>query len=145
MFPARFSLKGETIEINSGDKLDLRQLLEDESLSEDREDEDWEAIDQEEAEAMNDIHSAVKVKDLAEVDVEHYPRLVVRNFGIKSNSVDLLLQMLLPIAKIVGDVETMQVENAKTAAALREKEHHVRQQQKLRARQAEDKLRLMFD
>lgn len=144
IFPARFSLQGEAVEIQSGEKLDLRKLLEDESLSDDREDQEWEAIDQEEAEALSDISSAVKVKSVDEVDLEYYPRLMVKNFGSPSNSVDLLLKMLLPIAKIVGQVQEAQVESAKVAAALREREEHIRQQQKVRARQEEEKLRMFF-
>jgi hypothetical protein len=128
-FPSRFTLSGEDEEYSGGRKIDLKRLLEDDSLSEDHEDESWDAIDQEEIEAMKQITSAANIKDMEEVDIDQYPRFVVRDFNVKKG-VDQLLKVLLPIAKIVYDKQEDQAEQAKAAAELREKQELLRNRKK---------------
>jgi hypothetical protein len=107
----------------------LKRLLEDDSLSEDHEDESWDAIDQEEIEAMKQITSAANIQDMEEVDIDQYPRFVVRDFNSKKG-VDQLLKVLLPIAKIVYDKQEDQAEQARAAAQLREKQELLRSRKK---------------
>ena len=128
-FPSRFTLSGEEEEYSGGRKIDLKRLLEDESLSEDREDEAWDAIDEEEVEAMKEITSAVNVKSIDEIDIEQYPRFIVRDFNPKKG-VDQLLKVLLPIAKIVYERQENQAEQAQAAVELREKQDLLRSRKK---------------
>lgn len=125
-FPARFTVSGEEKEVHGADKLDLKQLLMDDSLSEEQEDEEWDAMDQEELEAMKEISSAYKVTDMNDVDIEQYPRLVLPNFPADSKTVDRLLKVLLPIAKVVYEKQQEQAEQARAAADLREKQELLR-------------------
>eukprot|EP00977_Amphora_coffeiformis_P000747 scaffold162_cov176-Amphora_coffeaeformis.AAC.7 len=129
IFPPRFTLSGEEEDFEGGKKVDLSRLLADETLSEDSEDETWDAIDEEEVEAMKDITSAVNVKNMDEVDVEQYPRFVVRDFS-RSKGADRLLKVLLPIAKITYERQENQAEQAKAAAELREKQEMLRSRKK---------------
>jgi len=134
-FPGRFTASGEDLEISGSDStgnkgpIDLEALLTDESLSEDREDEEgWDALDREELEAMKDISSAVNVKDMDEIDLDQYPRFVLKNFG-KADSpkaVDRLLKVLLPIAKVVYETQQSQADAAKEAADLRQRQELLR-------------------
>jgi transcription-repair coupling factor (superfamily II helicase) len=126
-FPARFTLSGEEEEIIGGKKIDLLQLLSDDS--EDGDDEQWDAIDEEEVEAMKQITSAVNVKSMDEVDLEQYPRFVVRDFG-SNKGTDRLLKLLLPIAKTVYERQEDQAEQAMAAAELREKQALLRSRKK---------------
>lgn len=121
IFPARFTLSGDDEEVEGGKKLNLSTLI-DESLNEDHEEEVWDAMDEEEIEAMKVISSAVNVKGIDEVDLEQYPRFVIKNFGSPDKAVDRLLKLLLPVAKIVHEKQAAQAEQAKAAAALREKQ-----------------------
>ena len=120
-FPSRFTLSGGVEEYLSGTKVDLQQLLEDDILGEDQEDKTWDALDEEEVEAMKDITSAMNVKDMTEIDIDQYPRFAVHNFSPK-NGVDQLLKVLLPIAKVVYQRQEDQAEQAKAAAKLRERQ-----------------------
>jgi hypothetical protein len=120
IFPARFTKNGqEDQEIQGGDKVDLKALLEDPSLDEDNE--KWDALDEEEIEAMKEIASAVEVKSLDEIDVEVHPRLVMKDFGTSPKAVDRLLKVLLPVARVVLERQTEEKERAKIAADIREK------------------------
>ena len=126
IFPWRFTASGNDEEVIGGLKYDW-SLLVDESSGDDRDDEVWDAMDEEEVEAMKDITSAVNVKDMKEVELEQYPRFVIRNFVSGSDSkkvgaVDRLLKLLLPIAKIVHEKQEQQAENAKAAVAIRERQ-----------------------
>jgi transcription-repair coupling factor (superfamily II helicase) len=127
IFPARFTASGEEEQVEGGKRLDLKSLLVDETLNEDQEEEEWDAMDQEEVEAMKEISSAVNVKHLDEVDLEQYPRFVVTNFGSDNQApVDRLLKLLLPVAKAAYDKQESQVVDAKAAADLREKQELLR-------------------
>jgi RecG-like helicase len=125
-FPARFTESRKDTQVRGGQKEDLKQLLADKTLSEDREDEEWDAIDEEEVEAMKSIASAVNVKEMSEVDVEQYPRFVLSDFGSSEKSIDRLLKFLLPIAKVVYDEQEKQGSEARAAAELREKHELIR-------------------
>jgi len=132
VFPARFSVSGMEQEIAGGQKVDWKALLAEDSANEDREDEDWDAMDQEELEAMKDISSAVAVKDMDEVDLEQYPRFVLKNFGSSAaKATDRLLKVLLPLSKIVYDKQAHEAEQAKAAAALREKQDAMKNRKKV--------------
>ena len=126
IFPSRFTASGNEEEVIGGTKYDWSLLI-DESSGDDRDDEVWDAMDEEEVEAMKEITSAVNVKDMEEVDLEQYPRFVVRDFGSdvenkKVGAVDRLLKLLLPIAKIVHEKQAHQAESAKAAVAIRERQ-----------------------
>jgi transcription-repair coupling factor (superfamily II helicase) len=126
IFPHRFTVSGKDEEVVGGTKIEW-SLIVDESSGEDRDDEVWDAMDEEEVEAMKDISSAVNVKDMQDVDLEQYPRFVIRNFGSNSsNAVDRLLKLLLPVAKIVHEQQGKEAEHAKAAAALREKQESMK-------------------
>jgi transcription-repair coupling factor (superfamily II helicase) len=132
IFPARFTLSGEEEDYEGGRKIDLKALLTDDSLSEDFDDEHWDAIDQEEAEAMKEISSAVSVKNMDEIDLEQYPRLVMKDFGSGDDKkvVDRLLKVLLPLSKIVYEKQADQAAQARAAAELREKQETLRKRKK---------------
>lgn len=121
VFPGRFTLSGDEVDVVGGKKLDMSTLVV-EDQNDDREEEVWDAMDEEEIEAMKVITSAVNVKDMSEVDLEQYPRFVVKNFGSADRAVDRLLKLLLPVAKVVHENQAVQAENAQAAAALREKQ-----------------------
>jgi len=129
-FPGRFTLTGEEEEIEGGTKIDLKALLTDDSLSEDEEEETWDEMDQEEIEAIKDITSAVNVKDMDEIDLEQYPRFIIKDFGSTEKVVDRLLKVLLPVAKVVYEKQEEQAEQAKAAAELREKQEMLRSRKK---------------
>ncbi|KAL3916882.1 MAG: hypothetical protein SGILL_004974, partial [Bacillariaceae sp.] len=129
VFPARFTKNGkEDQEVEGGKKIDLKALLEDPSLDEDNE--KWDALDEEEIEAMKEIASAVEVKSLDEIDTEMHPRLVIKDFGTDPKAVDRLLKVLLPVAKVVLDRQTHEKEQAKMAAEMREKRQLMSQRKK---------------
>jgi hypothetical protein len=128
IFPARFTLTGEQQEIIGGKKFDLKELLEDPSVDEDAE--NWDALDQEEIEALKEISSAYTVKSLDEVDMEMYPRFVIKDF-VQNKCVDQLLKVLLPVAKVVHAKQEDEKDSAKRAAELREKGELLQQRRKL--------------
>lgn len=131
IFPSRFTLTGEEEEVVGGAKIDLKALLLDDSLGGGFEDDDWDSMDQEEIEAMKDISSAVNVKDMDEIDLEQYPRLVVKDFGTGDKAADRLLKLLLPVAKVVYQKQQEQAANAKAAAALRERREQMRERKRI--------------
>ena len=63
------------------------------------------------------------------LDIDQYPRFIVRDFNPKKG-VDRLLKSLLPIAKIVYERQEDQAEQAKAAAELREKQELLRSRKK---------------
>ena len=129
VFPARFTKNGEEDqEVQGGKKIDLKALLEDPSLDEDNE--KWDALDEEEIEAMKEIASAVEVKSLDEIDIEVHPRLIIKDFGTGPKAVDRLLKVLLPVAKVVQDRQFEEKEQAKVAADIREKQLLLTQRKK---------------
>jgi superfamily II DNA or RNA helicase len=140
VFPARFTLSGEEEEITGGQKLDLQGLLEDTSLEDDAE--DWDALDQEEEEAMSEISSALSVKTLDDVDLEQYPRFVIKNFGnvTEGQRVDALLKLLLPSAKVVYETQEKDKDAARMAAELRDKRENLKMSRKTQAIEESNRL-----
>jgi len=134
VFPARFTFSGREEESVGGKKIDLKALIEDASLGGDDDDDDWDSMDEEDSEAMKDISSAVGVKDMNDVDLEHYPRFVVEDFGkVDAKAVDKLLKVLLPLSKTVYEQQEKDKETAKVAADLREKQSLLKKQSKKNA------------
>ena len=119
VFPARFTISGSEQEVIGGRKFDLEQLLTDPTLNDDAE--NWDALDEEEVEAMKEISSAYSVKDLDEIDIEQYPRFVIKDFGKGPKAVDRILKVLLPSAKVVYEKQEADKDSAKVAAQLRER------------------------
>lgn len=122
IFPARFSFSEDDTEIAGGKRLDLQELLTNPKYNDD--DEEWDALDEEEVEAMKEISSAVNIKKLSEIEINNYPRFVVKNLGKsvkKGARVDALLKVLLPPSKVVFQKQQKDKEKAKVAAELREK------------------------
>lgn len=131
VFPSRFTASGVDEETIGGKKIDLKALLADASLGEDSDEDTWDALDEEEVEAMKEISSALAVKDMDDVDVEQYPRLVIRNFGkVDAKTIDKLLKVLLPVSKVVYAQQEKDKEQAKVAADLREKQSLLKQSAK---------------
>jgi hypothetical protein len=127
-FPLRFTKSGEEEEIIGGKRIDVTSLLEDPRMDEDAD--NWDALDEEEVEAMKEISSAYSVKNLDDVDIEYYPRFVVKDFGTGPKAVDRLLKVLLPYAKIVYEKQEGDKDSAKVAAELREKQELLKQRKK---------------
>lgn len=131
IFPARFVFSEEDTEIVGGQKIDLEALLTNPKYSDD--DEEWDALDEEEVEAMKEISSAANIKSLSEIDVSNYPRFVVKKLGknVKRGArVDALLKVLLPSSKVVFQKQQRDKEKAKVAAELREKRELIAKQKK---------------
>jgi transcription-repair coupling factor (superfamily II helicase) len=128
VFPSRFTFSGNEEEVEGGTASDLKSLLNDPSLDEDNE--KWDALDEEEVEAMKEIASAVNVKSLDEIDIEMHPRFVMKDFGTGGKAVDRLLKVLLPAAKVVMEIQDEEKERAKVAAELREKRQLLQQRKK---------------
>lgn len=119
VFPARFTISGAEENIVGGKRIDLKKLLEDPSLDEDND--RWDALDEEEVEAMKEIASAYSIKRMNEIDIEVHPRFVMKNFGQGKQAVDRLLKVLLPVARTVYQQQEKEKENAKNAVELRNK------------------------
>lgn len=131
IFPARFSFSDDDTEITGGETVDLEELLTNPQYGED--DEEWDALDEEEIEAMKQISSAQKTKRLSEVDTDNYPRFVVKGLGKtakKGIRVDALLKVLLPPSKVVFQKQQRDKEKAKVATELREKRELIAKQKK---------------
>ena len=131
VFPARFTFSKHETEIIGGKKVNLEELLPDSNYGEDEE--EWDALDEEEVEAMKEISSAVSIKNLSEIEIHNYPRFVLKNMGksIKEGSrVDALLKVLLPPSKVVFEKQQRDKEKAKVAAELREKRELIQKQKK---------------
>lgn len=127
VFPARFTASGAEEHIAGGKTVNITRLYTDRLLSNDHEDEEWEATVQEEADALHEISSAKNVKNLADVNLELYPRLIISNFDVHgTNGVNHVLKLLLPITKVVFDVQKNQVEQAMAASELHEKHEMMR-------------------
>ena len=140
VFPERFTITGDEVEVIGGTRVDVKALLQDPSLDEDAE--NWDALDQEEVEAMKQISSAHDVKSLNDVDIEQYPRFVVKDFGDGPKAVDKLLKVLLPSAKVVYDKQASDKESAKIAAELRDKRETLQKRKK--ANDVSDQQRYMM-
>lgn len=131
IFPARFTATGEEEESIGGKKIDLKALLSDASLGEESDEDDWDSMDEEEVEAMKDISSAFAVTNMDDVDIEQYPRLVLKNFGtVDAKTIDKLLKVLLPVAKVVYEQQEVDKDSARVAADLREKQSLLKSQAK---------------
>lgn len=131
IFPARFSFSDDDTEITGGQKVDLQELLSNPKYSDD--DEEWDALDEEEVEAMKEISSAQNIKKLSEIEVHNYPRFIMRGLGKsvkKGSRVDALLRVLLPPSKVVFQKQQRDKEKAKVAAELREKRELIAKQKK---------------
>ena len=132
IFPARFAVSGMHQEMSGGQKVDWNAIMAEESAHEDREDEEWDTMDREEMEAMKDISSSVAVKHLDEVDLDQYPRFVLKNFGGSApKATDRLLKVFLPLAKIVYEKQAQEAELARSAAVLREKQEAMKNRKKI--------------
>ncbi|KAL3926684.1 MAG: hypothetical protein SGBAC_013374 [Bacillariaceae sp.] len=129
VFPERLVKTNGVDEIQGGKKIDLKALLEDPSIDEDSE--SWDALDEEDVEAMKDISSAFEVKSMDDVDIEQYPGLVMKDFGTGAKAVDRILQVLLPYAKVVLEKQEKEKDSAKAAAELRDRRELVRQKRKV--------------
>lgn len=82
---------------------------------------------------MKEISSAVHVTSLSEIDVNNYPRLVIKKLGKSINEgsrVDALLKVLLPPSKVVFEKQQRDKEKAKVAAELRGKRELIQKQKK---------------
>ncbi|KAL3809755.1 hypothetical protein ACHAXA_011428 [Cyclostephanos tholiformis] len=131
IFPARFTFSDDDTEITGGRKLNLKELLANPKYNDD--DEEWDALDEEEVEAMKEISSAVNIKSFSEIEVNNYPRFVVKQLGktVKIGArVDALLKVLLPPSKVVYQKQQRDKEKAKVAAELREKRDLIAKQKK---------------
>lgn len=128
VFPPRFTKSGDEDEIVGGKRLDLQNLLEDPSLDDDAD--NWDALDQEEIEAMKEISSAYDIKSLDDIDIEMYPRFVLKDFGTGPKAVDRLLKVLLPYAKVVYEQQEADKDSAKVEAELRERREMLQQRKK---------------
>mmetsp|Transcript_32183 Transcript_32183/g.68104 ORF Transcript_32183/g.68104 Transcript_32183/m.68104 type:complete len:1250 (-) Transcript_32183:85-3834(-) len=131
VFPARFSFSEDDTEITGGKRIDLKELLSNPKYSDD--DEEWDALDEEEVEAMKEISSAVNIKKLSEIEINNYPRFIVKKLGKsvkKGTRVDALLKVLLPPSKVVFQKQQRDKEKAKVAAELREKRELIAKQKK---------------
>lgn len=129
VFPARLVRKSKDLVIKGGKPIDIEDMRPDNN---DDEDEEWDALDDEEVEAMKEISSAMFVTSLEDVEIEEYPRFVIRGFSkIKEGSrVDALLKVLLPVSKIVFEKQLEDKEKARVAAELREKQETMKQKKK---------------
>ena len=83
---------------------------------------------------MKEISSALNVKAIDEVDVENYPRFIIKDFDAvkQGQRIDALLKVLLPASKVVFEKQKADKEKAKIAAELREKREMMKKQQKER-------------
>jgi hypothetical protein len=128
VFPSRFTKTDVGVTMTGGMKVDLTIL----DPSNEDDEEEWDALDEEEVEAMKEISSAMYVRSIDEVDMEDYPRFVIRGMNsIKAGSrVDLLLRTLLPASKVVHAKQSADKEKARLAADIREKREAMKKQKK---------------
>mmetsp|Transcript_24990 Transcript_24990/g.36953 ORF Transcript_24990/g.36953 Transcript_24990/m.36953 type:complete len:1110 (+) Transcript_24990:134-3463(+) len=129
VFPARFAKSTEDIVMTGGEAISL-ELFDSKPSGDDEE--EWDALDEEEVEAMKEISSAMFVENLDEIEIDEYPRFVVRNMNKakKGSRVDILLKLLLPASKVVYQKQLADKEKAKVAADLREKRELMKKQKK---------------
>jgi len=132
IFPSRFALQGEEdILIPGGRTIDPSGLILDQNFKDDND--DWDADDEEEVDSQKEtVQSATFVKTLSEINIDDYPRFVVKNLSIvdSGSRVDVLLKVLLPASKVVYDRQQEDKEKAKVAAELREKRQAMKKQKK---------------
>ena len=128
VFPSRFTKTDVGVTMTGGMKVDLTIL----DPSNEDDEEEWDALDEEEVEAMKEISSAMYVRSIDEVDMEDYPRFVIRGMNsIKAGSrVDVLLKTLLPASKVVHAKQSADKEKARLAADIREKREAMKKQKK---------------
>lgn len=130
VFPARFTFSTEDKEITGGKKIDLDEFI---SPNYADDDEEWDALDEEEVEAMKEISSASTIKNMQDVEIQNYPRFVVKKLGTsveEGGRVDALLKVLLPPSKVVFKKQEKDKEKAKLAAELRDKREAIARQKK---------------
>ncbi|KAL7580227.1 hypothetical protein ACA910_012969 [Epithemia clementina (nom. ined.)] len=129
-FPGRFTLTGQDLEIIGGRKIVTSMLVSSGGTEEDDED-TWDALDQEDIEAMEQISSASKVQALSEDDFMRYPYFRVSYFGSPDgkNAADRLLKVLLPLSKIMCEKQENEAEKARASADLRERTEQIRKRQ----------------
>ena len=144
VFPPRFTISGEDGVIRGGQPITPEGVFLDSDGNEDDGD-DWDSMDEEEVETMNEISSAFDITSMEDVDVEQYPRFVIRNFGKSKEGqrVDILLKLLLSTAKVVYEVQERDKEEAKVAAELRSKREMMKQTKK--AMDKDDRLLLEYN
>lgn len=131
IFPARFCFSDIDTEIPGGKRVDLNELMANQRYGDDEE--EWDALDEEEVEAMKEISSAVNIQSLDEIEVRNYPRFVIKKLSptVKEGArVDALLKVLLPPSKVVFQKQQGDKEKAKVAAELREKRELIAKQKK---------------
>lgn len=128
VFPSRFTKTDVCVTMKGGTKVDLTIL----DPTNDDDEEEWDALDEEEVEAMKEISSAMYVRSIDEVDMEDYPRFVIRGMNsIKTGSrVDVLLKLLLPASKVVHAKQSADKEKARLAADIREKREAMKKHKK---------------
>ena len=130
VFPARFTFSTEDKEIVGGKKVNLDEFI---SSNYADDDEEWDALDEEEVEAMKEISSASTIKNMQDIEIRNYPRFVVKKLGTSVNEgarVDALLKVLLPPSKVVFMKQEKDKEKAKLAAELRDKREAIARQKK---------------
>ena len=130
VFPARFTFSAEDTEITGGKKVDLDEFI-NPNYADDEE--DWDALDEEEVEAMKEITSASTIKNMQDIEIRNYPRFVVKNLGTsvdEGSRVDALLKVLLPPSKVVFTKQEKDKEKAMLAAELRDKREAIARQKK---------------
>eukprot|EP00986_Skeletonema_menzelii_P002138 scaffold593_cov147-Skeletonema_menzelii.AAC.9 len=130
IFPARFTFSTEDKEISGGKKIDLDEFINPNYADDD---EEWDALDEEEVEAMKEISSASTIKNMQDVEIQNYPRFVVKKLGTsveEGSRVDALLKVLLPPSKVVFKKQEKDKEKAKLAAELRDKREAIARQKK---------------
>lgn len=124
-------------------KYDLKSLLSDRTM-EDYEsnyreqqadidgddDEDWDAVDKEEANALKDIASAMQITKLTPDILDDKPHFVLANFTSSTDPLTTVLQPLLPLSKIVYEQQENDKRQAQLATELREKRNLVKEKQK---------------
>jgi len=131
-------------QLNEGGIMDLRSLLEDPTLrheddanenGSDGDIEDWDALDQEEAMALKEISSAMQLKGpLQKSNFENHPRYVVKNFGDRKDKVHALLQLLLPLSKVIYEQQEGNKQEARIANQLRTKRESIANQRKIQTK-----------
>jgi transcription-repair coupling factor (superfamily II helicase) len=129
VFPSRFTLSGDEQEVVGGERIDIKSLLQDKTLDDDAE--NWDALDEEDIEAMKEISSAYNVKHMDEIDAGANPRFVIKDFGTDPRAVDRLLKVLLPVSKAVTAKQEEEKDTAKMAAKLRGKQELLKTRQKM--------------
>ena len=127
-FPGRFTLNGRDLELIGGRKIDTEILVSDEA---DVDEENWDALDQEEMEAKQDISSAAAVKEMSETDFRRSPAFRVSQVGSPKDTkvVDQLLRVLLPLSKIVSERQDNEAEKAKAQVDLKARTDLIRKRQ----------------